>query len=156
MSTSTFTKRMVVGGDWSEAEFRKYAKAHNISYEHYGFDRSQLQQFGKLPEFIRLTPDFVCTSHAREQGFLVECKGCGRGNVVKLKTRDLTQLLEWSDKAETFLFIYDKSQSSVSITQVTDDFVKNKIMVDEYEKGEWPDGSVYIKVPKSVFQWVFL
>jgi hypothetical protein len=136
-----------IGGDWAETAFEEYAKKKDISFERYGFDRSELKNFRYLPEFVRLTPDFAATK--KSKGFLVECKGCGRGDVVNVKLRDIDTLSAWNVLAPIYIFVNDSSQDRVSFMPF-DEFITAIVYT---EIGSWDDGARYYKIPKINLEW---
>lgn len=136
-----------IGGSWAEKAFEQYAHEHGIAFERYGFDQSKLPNFYALPEFVRLTPDYVCTQ--KRNGFLVECKGTGTGPNVSFKVRDMYALKAWSELATLLIFVNDSALGRVSLTPY-DDIFNN---VSEFTRGTWDDGVEFFKIPKSFFVW---
>ena len=154
--SQSFNKRMETGGDPAENAFRAYAIKNDFQAEHYGFDRSELKGFGKLPPFVKVTPDFACVGvvQGAKQGFLVECKGVGRFDHVKIKESDVEGLGAWATMVEdrVFVFIFDSHLNKVSFTPYRT--LATMVSENTYETGTFHDNpSPFYKIPKTDFEW---
>lgn len=109
-STQQFDERFEVMGDTAEHAFKAWAEAHNVNYVAYGLNRPPFRSFYLLPEFIRMTPDFLCEGESK---FFVECKGSA-GTVVKIKLETMRVLREWNDHLPLWFFIYDSTNHRYS------------------------------------------
>lgn len=149
--SQSFQQRMKVGGDLAENAFRDYAERKGFQAEHYGFDRSTLKRFGKLPQFVRLTPDFACTS--KEKGFVVECKGVGRWPDVKIKLGDIEGMRKWWSftDGELYIFINDSHHDRVSFFPFS--HLEQVLKENQFKVYTFHDGRDYHKIPKTRFDW---
>lgn len=148
-SNPSFVSRMKVGGDLAEKAFEDYCQKHGMQFERYGFDRAQLPTFRYLNDFIKHTPDYVATKG--RAGSLWECKGCGRGNYVNLKPRDIEAYRTWNELSPLFLFLNDTKENKIAAIAF-DDFIE-KWDVAPLEVKTWDDGVEYIPIPKTWFVW---
>jgi hypothetical protein len=150
-SSKPWKSRVKPSGPTAESIFLEYAQIHGFSCEKYGFDDSPMDNFYRLPEFIRFTPDFACVGKIP---FLVECKGAGRENHVKIKEQMLPALAQWDHITSLFIFVCDVSQRLVSLVPFSE--LERMLRENTYPTGHYPDKGppkMYYMVPKSDFRW---
>lgn len=112
----SYEERMKDAGSMAEGAFMKYADEKGWSYRAYGFD-SGLEDYFKVPEFIRVTPDFLVT---KPKQALIECKGLGRDGIVKIKHDYLESLQEWQGHLQVVFFFYDSYKKEFAFSTYSD------------------------------------
>jgi hypothetical protein len=162
-----FKQRFAKMGDLAEGVFKKWAATNDVSYVEYGMSRPPFDHFMRLSPFIRYTPDFLCEAQGKtfrhlidERGkptrhFLVEIKGCGRDQLVKLKIDNIQELLRWQAVCgrPVILFVYDSANKAVSNNLTIDRLHE---MAPELEVGHFHDGGPpkpYYNLPARVLEW---
>jgi hypothetical protein len=97
------TQERMRAPDIAETAFQAFATRRKYSFERYGFNKSKLKNFYKLPVKIRYTPDFIVTL---PQLRLVEVKSAHpSGTHFKLKEENLIALESWDKDMETIIFV---------------------------------------------------
>ena len=91
-----FSSRYGQMGDAAERAFTDWCDEQGLPYVRYGLSRPPISM-KLLPARIRHTPDFVQSRR------FVECQGCGRDGVVKLKVEKWGALHHW-DGIRTAMF----------------------------------------------------
>lgn len=152
-SDKTWEERRKQLGKEAEAAFSRFAKTKSFQYDRYGFDDSTITtKFGKLPDMIRYTPDFVCVGR---DPFLVECKGMGSKGYVQIKDMTIPGLLQWNELCPVFFFIWDSYRKEASFTRFTD--LTSLIDGGQCTISQFVDGPVVKKVYqiwKKDLQWM--
>lgn len=142
----TYDTRMVMAGDLAEGKFATYAKKKGLIFAKYGFDRG-IPEFYRVKPFITSTPDFIVIGKTVS---LVECKGTGRADHVKVKQHDLDQLAKWNEITPVSFFFYDSSLDKYAIMWYNDVIDLSKSSpTDKYEDND----KLYYKLPKKAFYW---
>lgn len=129
-------------GDQAEGVFEG---STSNGYVHYGLSRPPINM-GKLPEFLRYTPDYL--QHDR----LVEVKGLGRDQVLKVKTEQIRALNEWDEKYPVDVFIYDSANNRY--TQVS--LLELRELIGAHaEIQQFPEGKSawFMPVGKTGLEW---
>jgi len=90
-----------------------------------------------LPAFIRFMPDRLM--HDR----LVECKGVGKDQLLKLKVDALDVLMEWGDHLMVQVFVWDSFNKRWSLTPI--DYIEGPADLCEIKK--FPEGTPYYPIP---------
>lgn len=105
-----FSQRFAVMGDMAETAFEEWAVNNDVIFERYGLNRPKFKSFYRLPEFIRITPDYIAeeTHKAGTKKYLVECKGTG-GRVLKIKFGYLEALDAWHNYLNLKFFVHDSN-----------------------------------------------
>jgi len=139
-----------VGGDWAEAACEDLFNARNVSYQRFGFDRTDLKNFYLLPLFVRKTPDYLVTTD--KEAFAVECKGCGKGDHVNLSMTAIEGMQMWNLIIPLYLFLNDSERDCYVFVKFDDVAL---ILADkmQYTTGQWSDGVKFAKIPKALFTW---
>jgi len=96
----SFATRFGAMGDEAEQKFEEYAAELGIKFDRYGLNRPDSSMV-KMPARVRCTPDYV-TSNG-----LIECKGVGKDQRLKIKVEVWNTLNFWNSVWEVQLFIWD-------------------------------------------------
>lgn len=137
---------MKVAGDIAEGKFMLYAKKHNLIAVKYGFDRG-IPKFYLVDPFITSTPDFIVIG---DKPALVEAKGTGKSDHVKIKQHDLDQLAKWNTIMPVFFFIYDSHLDKHAMICYNDIVTLTKRAPSDV----YPDNNKkYYKIPKTDLKW---
>lgn len=141
-----YKTRMKVAGDIAEGKFIEYAKKNNLIYQKYGFDRG-IPKYYLVPSFVTCTPDFLVIG---EKAVLVEAKGTGRADHIKIKQHDLEQLELWNAIIPVYFFLYDSHLDKHCLMWYNDLVRLTKgVPWDTY-----PDNhKKYYKIPKTLMEW---
>lgn len=132
----SFTDRSLTMGDGAEAIFEAVTK---VGYIRMGLDRPPLQVW-KLPERIRQIPDYLTTSA------LVECKGVGRDQLLKIKHTGVGVLSFWNNVHPVEIFISDSHNRRYC--QVPLDAIRETIDRPGGVGLKWfPEGKAYLEIP---------
>ena len=135
-----FSQRIHTLGDESESVFKEVAPLGNS--EEFGWRRPSVSM-ARMSPFIRHKPDFYTAS-----GHLVECMGCGRDGIVKLKEVKYDALREWNRHQEVVLWVWNSSTSEWALAPLT--VVKKLVARARRNDGvkAFPnDGNVYFAIP---------
>ena len=102
----SFASRHNTMGDISEAVFDQITegRSHPLGLNRYWMNGDRLYM-NKMTPAMRYTPDRL-TAHA-----FVECMGCGRDQILKVKHEKMEALLDWTDLGPVDLFVYDSSKA---------------------------------------------
>ena len=123
--TQSFATRFQKMGDEAEGVFTKVHPTNTVKF---GLDRPPIG-LKNVPTRIRYTPDFLTA-----QG-LVEVKGVGRDQLLKLKVENWNCLLFWNGVFATSLFVWDSHNRRYAYVDLAD---IERIMND-------PDGGIVLK-----------
>jgi hypothetical protein len=125
-----------------EAE-QKFEATHPRGWVRYGLDRPPIQVW-KLPEFIRYTPDYLCTDG------LYEVQGCGQDGLIKIKLEKLGALRQWNTLCPTYLWLWDRTNQQYARLSVQDAINGTQV----FKKGMFPEGKEYWVLPvKWIPDW---
>ena len=137
---------MKIGGDKAENKFRDYAEKNKLSYTTYGPDRG-VKRFYMVDPFVSSTPDFIVIG---KHASLVEAKGTGKSNHVKVKQDNLEQLEKWNKIMPVSFFFYDSSLDKYAIMCYNDVVEVSR----SSPTGIYPDNNrLYYMLPKTAFNW---
>lgn len=137
---------MKIGGDKAENKFRDYAEKNNLTCTKYGPDRG-VKRFYMVDPFVASTPDFIVIG---KHASLVEAKGTGKANHVKVKQDNLEQLGKWNKIMPVSFFFYDSSLDKYAIMCYNDVVEVSK----SSPTGTYPDNNrLYYMLPKTAFNW---
>lgn len=168
-STWPIEHRLKFMGDESQGVFQEWASLNGLAYTKYGLDRPPFELFYNLDSTVRHTPDFLVEVQGKKRRFghiinkrgaaarhfLVETKGIGKDQIVKLKEEDAKALRRWSDfqKHPVVFFVWDRQNRRVSINMTLD--VARDLSKDA-EIGYFNDSAKpkpYYKIPASWLTW---
>lgn len=137
----SFSQRFETMGDPAEKQFERWAtEVARLKYVRYGLDRPPIQMH-RLPLMIRYTPDYLMSAR------LVEVKGFGRDQVLKLKLENLDALEEWCQHHPVSIFAWDSFNErawTVDLTEIT-----NAVAGDDFQSDVFPEGKWYFKIPAA-------
>lgn len=109
--TQSWTEREKWLGDEAEHVFSQLVGEDNCVK--YGLDRPPIH-VGKLPEFVRFTPDYLQEHRA------VEVVGMGHDGVLKIKVQKLLALMKWNEFMPVYVFIWNGHLKEYTLAPVTD------------------------------------
>jgi hypothetical protein len=98
-----FDQRLRSMGDQAEASFERLGPASFGNIVRFGWNRPPVS-FGKMTAFIRYTPDMYAST-----GELVECVGCGRDGLVKMKVDKWDALGQWNRKQPVVIWCWNST-----------------------------------------------
>ena len=105
----TFTKRFAQMGDASEAAFDTlYPKHHKL-----GLNRPPFFM-GGMNATMRYTPDRM------RRDAIIECMGCGRDGILKLKVDKLSALIAWKAIGPVNLFVFHSTTGACYEASIDD------------------------------------
>lgn len=124
----TFDERMSFPTEPAEEAFETWAGASGVAFHRLGLNRPPFEYLRQLAPFLLATPDYLVeTQEKRFDGLtdyrgyktrhvLVECKGVGADQEVKLKHDNLVELAKWEEVSgrPVALFVYDSSRGRAS------------------------------------------
>ena len=140
-----FNRRFEKMGDEAEGVFEQVAK---LGFARFGLSRPPVQ-VGKLPDFVRYTPDYLQTNR------LVEVQGCGQDGMLKFKLDKLAALSDWNEIMPVCLFVWDRKRRCYA------EFPLSTLIewytTDQGERGTFPEGKAYFGVSVDQIEgWVEL
>lgn len=141
----SFNARFGKMGD--EAE-KKFEETYGAPFVRFGLDRPPISM-KKLPARIRNTPDYLTSSE------LVECKGVGRDQKLKLKEEAWNCLNFWNGVMPLRIFIWDSHRKRHVLTPLDE----LRIIINDPSGGvttdHFHDGKIYFEIPLSSLagQW---
>lgn len=142
----TYNDRMEFAGFTAESKFVEYANKYNLVAVKYGLDRG-VPKFYMVDPFITSTPDFIVIGKSVS---LIECKGTGRADHVKIKEDNLKQLGKWNKITPVSFFFYDSVLDKYAIMWYNDIVnLSKESPTDKFED----NNKLYYKLPKSAFEW---
>lgn len=138
----SFAKRYTEMGDASEAVFER---VYGRGFVRWGLNRPPLNM-RMLPPEIRYAPDYLTSS-----GF-VECLGCGRGGVLKLKFEKLNCGLFWHRTHPLTYFVWDSHKSEYAYVgyELMSDIILDAEHHGVIAKAEFHDGKIYWPIPRNL------
>lgn len=157
-----FQKRFRHMGDRAEAVFEDWANQKGIAHVRWGLRRPPFEYTQYLPTEIRWMPDRLAEDTSRyikdtyhpdiQLHFFVECKGVGRDQIVKIKTRHIPVLLDTQDKLrrKILMFINDSHLNRISISHSVEDICT---LSEHMKVNRFHDGAEYFEFPTDVFEW---
>lgn len=135
-----FHQRLQTLGDESERMFLEVSPLGNS--EEFGWRRPSVSMSNMTP-FIRHKPDFYTSS-----GHLVECMGCGRDGIVKLKQVKYDALREWNRHQPIVLWVWNSATTEWLVAPLS---VVKRAVAKARREGEVKafanDGNVYFAIP---------
>lgn len=136
----SFSQRFHTLGDESERMFKEVSPLGKV--ESLGWRRPSVSMALMSP-FIRHQPDFYASS-----GHLVECMGCGRDGIVKLKVVKYDALREWNKHQPTVLWVWNSATKEWLVAPM--DSVKRHVQAAR-RRGDVlafaNDGNEYFAIP---------
>lgn len=138
-----FHHRFTVMGDPAENACTEWLDSIGRNWVRYGLNRPPISM-GMLSPIIRCTPDLL-TSHS-----LIECKGLGQDQLLKLKDEVINALQQWHDMMPVEVFIYDSHHNRHTIMplQRVVEIVNNH---DEVYPDRFPDNhKLYYNIPAHI------
>lgn len=154
-------------GDLAESAFEQWAPTQGIIFEAYGLRRPPFKNFQSLSATIRHTPDYLCELPKADvewltnnngkcvRHLLVEVKGCGKEQLLKLKEAEFTEMQRWQAFTDRplVIFVYDQYNSRVSFNLTTAKVHEHivKAEIDFYHDGGPP--KKYWKIPTEWLDW---
>jgi hypothetical protein len=153
----------------AEKVFEEWAGQHGISFSRFGFDSPPFTHFPYIPAPLRKTADYIGESSPKKfehlknrKGYksrhaLIEVKGIGKDQVLKLKAEDINELTKAQKFFETPVtyFIWDQYRRRVTIDLSLDRALK---LIEDAERGYFDDGpkrKMYYMIPAdtNVIEW---
>lgn len=134
----SFATRFQAMGDECEGKFEEVWPE---KWERFGINRPALH-VPSLPERIRHTPDYLTSKN------LVECKGLGRDQVLKVKVVEFSCWGFWNKVHPLFVFVWDshkKRYTHFTYLQFVD-----WINAGHATLASFPEGKAYFAMPASV------
>ena len=126
----------------AEEKCVEYFEENNITYTRYGFDclfDIKPQDFLKIPEKLRNTPDYMVISSA---AYLVEAKGCH--DILRVKLDDMKSYNFWETLIHVYVFIYssmERKHKIISYEKLCE--IAYTCEISYYED----NGKAYYKIP---------
>lgn len=149
----------------AEEQFEAWAPTQGVSYFRYGLDRPDFNYVPQMPSVLRTTPDFVAEAQGERfdairdeqmrmvRHFLVECKGCGADQTIKVREDSFEHLQAW----QAFLgrpvsfFLYDMVGNRISPLNPLELVL---MKAAKAETGTFPDNhKTFYKLTTDMFQW---
>jgi len=128
----------------AEPKCEEWLQKNGVVYTRYGFDALfdiKPQDFMKIPDLIRCTPDFMVIG---KNACFIEAKGCS--DILRLKHDDLCAYLRWNKICPVYLFVYStkfKRKALPTISKVND-----YINLGHVPTGVYPENNkLYYKIP---------
>lgn len=121
-------------GDAAESVFED---VYPQAWERLGWDRTHLQM-GAWPPILRYIPDYMTSKG------MVECMGCGKDGILKLKVEKLRAMREWDDIYRCDLFVWSSYQSTYGWVRVSDMDVAWQW---QQEERQFHDGKTFLAIP---------
>lgn len=165
----TFEKRFEIMGDTSENVFRKWATKAGINFVPYGLNRPPFDFFRYLPAEIRHTPDFLCEQSRETPVFpklrtpklkfarhlLVEIKGCGKDQLIKIKHAEFETMQKWEAFTDRPILVwaFDSHKQRVSTSLIGSRIAALSEIV---ATGYYNDGGPrkpYWAIPTKLLEW---
>lgn len=137
----SFAARFGAMGDEAESVFEK---VWPDNWERFGLNRPRLHM-ASLPERIRHTPDYLTSSN------LVEVKGIGRDDTIKIKVSELNCMHYWNQVHPLVLFVWSSHRKAWTccppkvLQQLIDG---GHATLDRYH-----DGRAYFAIRGEHFEW---
>src|SRR5690606_19846634 len=128
----------------------------------WGLRRPPFEFTQYLPTEVRWQPDRLAEDTSQymkrtyhpdiQKHFFVECKGVGRDQIVKIKTRHIPSLLNTQEqlRRKIIIFINDSHKNRISVSHTINDIAE---MSAEMKVNEFHDGGKYYEFPTDLFQW---
>ena len=154
-----FRQRISFKTEPAEVMFERWADGQGINWHRLGMDRPAFNFVPQIPSIIRATPDYLAeaTDHPlktiKPRHFLVECKGCGKDQTIKVKFDSLADIERWQEWASrpVIFFFYDSHGNRISPVN-TVEAVKERCADAEVDK--FPDNHrPYYKLTTDMFDW---
>ena len=153
----SYARRFDVLGDIAEPKFEEWARANNIAFVRFGYNRPPFKRDWQIAEHIRLMPDYLCEP---EKGphFLVEVKGCklkrrkgDEANAdIKIKEVTLNALEEWHSTQHVYFWIYDSGYKMWTFVPL--DHIEAACLSAEKKQFE-TDNKWYYSLSRDKFSW---
>jgi len=156
-----FSKRYLHMGNLAQGVFLRWAERNNVAVDEFGFNRPPFTKFFELPRVLRYTPDYVCevADDVFEIGtrhVMVEVKGVGRDQSVKIKIDNLNSLVEWESftGCPLVLFVFDSHHKRISYTMRASSLaaMAKQLPVAEFHEGGGKK-KPYYDISTSMFAW---
>lgn len=132
-------------GDEAENQFEEWATASKVGFCRYGLDRPPIQ-VGRLPHFVRFTPDYLMTKR------FVEVQGFGRDQLFKLKDEKLVALEQWSKVHPVSLFAWNRTNQTRLMVDLGE--LTALVINDEVPMGKFPEGKPYFEFSAAILEEV--
>lgn len=139
-----FSARFGAMGDESENTFMR---VWPTNYVRFGLNRPPLRM-SSLPERLRHTPDFLTSSH------LVECKGVGKDDLVKIKLKELNCLWYWHQLHPVRIFVWSTTRFAWAVADLPE--IQRMLDNGDATLDKFHDGGAYFAIPGSLFCWTEL
>lgn len=145
-ASQDFQGRFKLAGDLSERACEEWMEQKGVSIERFGFNRSQLPRFWKLPLKLRTRPDYLAMG---KHPFFIEVKGCGTASYIKIKELTLDGLSMWQQELDIWMFFYDSHHKRISFTHYP--IVHELAQQSPFDF--FQEGHKYYKLPKKQLTW---
>lgn len=139
-----FGSRFGLLGDTAEGFFERIWPEN---WERFGLNRPQLNM-GMLPSRIRHMPDYVTSKN------LIEVKGIGKDDTVKLKVEEWNCAHFWNQVHPLRIFIWSSHRFAWAVADVKD--IQRMIDTGNSSLGQYHDDRAYFALPGSLFCWTEL
>lgn len=136
-----FSQRFGQLGDEAEGIFEA---VHPKGFARFGINRPPIQ-LGNVPKRIRYAPDYLTSDG------LIEVKGCGRDQLLKIKLENWNCLMFWHQVFQTQLFVWDTTNKRYT-------YVELSVLEDLFNQPEsgisfkhFDDPKGYFAIPLAAF-----
>lgn len=153
----------------AEDTFEAWAAANKIVVIRYGLSRPDFKYTNQLPAPILVTPDFLVETQGERfhhlpnargrpsRHALVECKGVGRDQLIKIKLDTLKELRNWQERTTLPIafFIYDSHKHRITpllpLAHISD-------LAQAAERGVYHESrKEFCKIPtKAIEHWEYV
>lgn len=134
----------------AESVFKEWADKNGVFWSRLGFESPPFSHFPYIPAPLRKAPDFV-GEHSRKfdhlknkKGYksrhaLIEVKGLGKAQTLKLKSEDIEELIKWQKFTATPItyFVWDSFRRRATIKLSLNTAIE---LTKNAEQGYFEDG----------------